>query len=197
MIFPVVVIGSVSTNAISRGYSCAARRTFTCCCNSRLSASLPVKSVLEHDEGLHDLGALRIGHAHDSGKLHGGMGDQTIFDGSGSDAIAGAGDDVVVAADELNVAAGMAHAGVAGEQPVADILFARSRLVVPITEEHDGVGPAYRNVADATVRQHVAFIIDDATVCPGAGLPIAPGRVGNKRLHETTPCCTRSVRRTR
>ena len=79
---PVVVIGICSMKATSRGYSCADRR---------LDESLDLggervgrrRARLEHDEGLHDLGAHRIGLADDGGERDRRMADQAILDLAG------------------------------------------------------------------------------------------------------------------
>ena len=55
---------------------------------------------VQDDKRLDDFGARCIGHPDDSGHAHGRMAQQAIFDRSGPDAIAGARDDIVVAADD-------------------------------------------------------------------------------------------------
>ncbi len=56
---------------------------------------------LEHDEGLDDFGAQRIGLADRGGQRHGGVADQAILDFAGADAEAGRRNHVVVAADKV------------------------------------------------------------------------------------------------
>ena len=89
-----------SMKATSRGYSCAESRVLTKPWISAASASDGRVAGLQHDEGLDDLGAHRIGLADHGGERHRRMPDQAILDLARADAEAGRGDDVVVAADE-------------------------------------------------------------------------------------------------
>ncbi len=118
-ILPVVVSGSSGTNSTSRGYSWAARRVFTKPARSAFSASAGGDLRPELDEGLHDLGADLVGHAHDADHGHGGVLHQAFLDLARPDAVAARGDDVVVAALEEDVAILVDAAEVAGQQPVA------------------------------------------------------------------------------
>ena len=95
---------SASMKATSRGYSCADSRVFTKPWISAASASDGAWPCLQHDEGLDDLGAHRVGLADRGGERHRRMADQAILDLAGPDAEAGRGDDVVVAADETEIA---------------------------------------------------------------------------------------------
>src|SRR5262249_23047755 len=56
------------------------------------------KAILEHDEGLDDLGAHRVGLADHGGERHRRMADQAVLDLARSDAVARRRDDVVGAA---------------------------------------------------------------------------------------------------
>ena len=85
----------------------------------------------QHDERLDDLGAHRIGLADHRGERHRRMLDQAILDLAGPDAVARRGDDVVVAADEREVAVVVDHALVAGGHPVADEFLARGLRACP------------------------------------------------------------------
>jgi len=60
------------------------------------------------------------------------MADQAILDLARTDAEAGRGDDVVIAADEADIALVVTHALVAGGHPVADELVARGLRLAPI-----------------------------------------------------------------
>ena len=75
--------------------------------------------LAQHDERLDDLGAFRVGLAD-----HGDLGDGRVldddaFDIKGADAIADRSYDVVVAADEKEMAVGVLMHDVAGQIPVA------------------------------------------------------------------------------
>ena len=75
----------------------------------------------QHDEGLDDLGALRIGHADHGRLVDGRMLDQRAFDVERADAVAGRGDDVVGAADEGHRTVRLVLHRVAGSVVAADI----------------------------------------------------------------------------
>ena len=69
---------------------------------------------VQHDMGFDDFGAFGVGFADDGGFDDGGVFDQRAFDVERADAVAGAGDDVVAAADEAEIAVGRQLHGVAG-----------------------------------------------------------------------------------
>src|SRR5438552_5453248 len=69
---------------------------------------------------------------------------QAILDLARADAIAAARDDVVLAPDEPEVAVRVLPGEITGERPVADELLPRGLLVVPVAQEHHGVGTADR-----------------------------------------------------
>src|SRR4051812_27156736 len=61
-------------------------------------------TLFEHDKGLDDFGADRVGLADGGGQRHGGVADQAILDLAGSDPITRRGDHVVVPSDEVDIA---------------------------------------------------------------------------------------------
>ena len=84
--------------------------------------TLPIRRVEagpQHDEGLDDLGALRIGLADDSDLGNRLMLDDAAFDIERADAVAGGGDDdVVVSADKEDMTIGILLHGIAGQVPI-------------------------------------------------------------------------------
>src|SRR5258706_10107446 len=125
------------------------------------------KTFPEYDESLDDLGALRIRRPHHGCHAYCGMAEQAVLDGAGTDAIAGAGDHVVVAADEGYVAVRVLRPGIAGDEPVAYELVLRGLAVVPVAEEHDRVGATHGDRADLARRQNAAGVIDDLDIVSG------------------------------
>ena len=164
---PVAVIGSVSANCTKRGYSWAASCTFTNSWISRASASLARKARAQHDPGLDRFGADRIGNADHRRHRHRRMLHQRVLDLGGTDAIAGGGDDVVLAADVPEIAVLILHAEIAGQQKLAGI-FLRGRFrIAPIFDHGAGTGLAHADDAALAARQFLALIVDDADVEAG------------------------------
>ena len=85
------------------------------------------------------------------------MAQQAILDLARADPVTGRGDDVVVAADEADIALRILRALVASRHPVADELGLRRLGLAPIVQEHHRVGPLHRDLplllrlADAAV----------------------------------------------
>ena len=88
------------------------------------------------------------------------MADQAVLDLARSDAEAGRGDHVVVAADEADVAVLVDDALVAGGHPVADELLARGLRPAPIFQEHHRVGPLHRDLPDLARLHRLAVAVD-------------------------------------
>ena len=126
-------------------------------------------------EGLDRLGADRVGHADDGGHRHRHMAGQAVLDLAGADAVAGRGDDIVVAPDIVEIAVLVAIAAVAGQQPVAGKFGPRRLRIVPVLQEHHRVRPAHRDIAFHAVRQRVALVVDDADAVAGDGATHRPG----------------------
>ncbi|PHJ59673.1 hypothetical protein VF03_34290 [Nostoc linckia z2] len=119
-------------------------------------------AVLQHDEGLDDFSAQLVGLADGGRKRHGRMLQQRVLDLAGPDAVAGGGDDVVVPAEEVDVAFLVAQALVAGHHPVADELVARRLGATPVFEEHHGVRPLDGDLAALARLAERAVVADDA-----------------------------------
>ena len=152
MTLPVVVIGNSLMKATSRGYSCAESRVRTKSRTSPASASEAVEARLEHDECLDDLGAHRIRLADHGRERDRRMLDQAVLDLARPDAVAGGGDDVVVAPHEGDVALVVDDALVAGGHPVADEFLARRLGPAPVFEEHHRVRPLHGDHGQARPR---------------------------------------------
>ena len=73
--------------------------------------------LAEHDEGLDDLTAIRVGHADDGALGHRRMLEERALDLERPDAVGGGEDHVVRAADEPEVALLVADGTVAGHVP--------------------------------------------------------------------------------
>jgi hypothetical protein len=103
---------------------------------------LPVSTTI----GLDDLGAQRSGLPTAAASAHRRVAGQTILDLAGTDAVARRRDDVVVAAEEMDIASLVHDALVARRHPVADELSRRRLLVAPVFEEHHRIGPRHRDL---------------------------------------------------
>jgi len=97
---------------------------------------------------------------------------------AGADAVTGRGDDVVVAANEVEIAFSVAIALVAGQQPVAGELVFRRFGLAPVLDEHHRVRPLHGDVARLAIGQRLALVIDNGDgvtghrLANGAGLPV-------------------------
>src|SRR6478752_7465835 len=111
---PVAVIGSVSANCTKRGYSWAASCTLTNSWISRASSSLAAKPGRSTIHALID--SVRIGNADHRRHRHRRMLHQRMLDFGGADAIAGGGNDVVLAADVPEITVLILHAEIPGQQ---------------------------------------------------------------------------------
>src|SRR5205823_3320784 len=92
---------------------------------------------LEHDDRLDHLGADGVRLADDRGERHRRMAQQAGLDLARADAVPAAGDEIVVAADETEIARLVAYAEVSAREPVAAKLRLGCRFVAEVAEEHD------------------------------------------------------------
>src|ERR1043165_5381340 len=118
------------------------------------------RSAFQHNEGLHDLGAQRIRLADHRCKRDRRMADETILDLAGPDAIAGRSDDIIIAADEGEIALLVDDALVAGRHPVADEFLARRITATPITKKHHRIWPFHGDLAELARRAKRAVAAD-------------------------------------
>ena len=84
---------------------------------------------------------------------------EASLDLAGADAVSTAGDQIVVAADESEVARLVADAEVAADQPVAAELRLRRRVVAPVFQEHHRIGPTVRDAPHFPCRQLAAHFL--------------------------------------
>src|SRR2546423_1451212 len=107
------------------------------------------------------------GHARGGGRRDGGMAREAGLDLAGADAIATAGDQIVVAADESEVARLIAHAQVAADQPVSAELRLRRCVVAPVFEEHHRIGAVVGDAPHFSCWQLAAVFVDDRNSVSG------------------------------
>ena len=182
MILPLRVFGRFARNSISRGATAGPSASRAWPSSSLRSALAGLEAGLQHDEGLHDLAGDRIGHAD-----HAGLGDrrmlhQRALDLERADQVTGRLDHVVGAADEPEVAVGVAHREIAGQIPaVGEALRDSVRVFVEIAAEHRRPAGlqrqfAHRSSASRSPRSaHPRVRRTIAASTPGSGLPIEPG----------------------
>src|ERR1700722_3546163 len=90
--------------------------------------------------------------------------EQAILDLGRADAIAGRGDDVVLAAQVPEVAVLILPSEIAGQKKSAgEFLFRRVRIF-PVFDHGDGIGLTNADDAALSPRQLVSLIVDDAHV---------------------------------
>src|ERR1700686_3860441 len=95
------------------------------------------------------------------------MASQRVLDFGRSDAIAGAGDDVVGAAVEPEIAVVVALRQIACYQPAIGVFIAGRLGVLPVFEHHHRIGTAEGEVADGAGRQGLACVVDDTSDMSG------------------------------
>ena len=117
-------------------------------------------AVLQHHIGLDDLGAQRVRLADRGRQCHRRMAGQAILDLARPDAESGGCDDVVVAAEEIEITVLVLDTLVAGGHPVADELLRRGLGILPVFQEHHRVGPGNRDLA-GFARFHPAPVLAD------------------------------------
>jgi hypothetical protein len=132
---------ALSTNSISRGTSYAARRSRT----SAFSSAPAPSDGGRDDERLDRLAAHLVRDADHRRQRHGRVADEALLDLARADAVAGARDQVVGAADEAVVALVVDLGEVARCAGGRRAPSPRLRLVPPVAEEDDRVS------LDATV----------------------------------------------
>ena len=136
MILPLRVLGRLARKSISLGATAAPSRLRAWPSNSRRSASPGSKPGLERDEGLDHLAHHRVGLADHAGLGDGGVLHQRAFHLERADQVAGRLDDVVGAADEPEVAFGVAPGQVAGEIPAAGEALAVALVLMQVAAHH-------------------------------------------------------------
>src|SRR3546814_12921862 len=89
------------------------------------------------------------------------MAQQAVFYGPRPDAVARAGDDVVVTANELNETLAVAYAAIAGNQVLAREFFPGGFRILPIVQEHDRIGRKHADIAFGAIGHRFAEVVDD------------------------------------
>src|SRR4051794_25885924 len=89
---------------------------------------------------------------------------ERVLDLGWADTVAGRSDDVVLAADVPEIAVGILHAEIAGEQEFAGIFLLRRFGILPVFEHGDGVRLAHADDAAFATRQFAALFVDDTDV---------------------------------
>src|SRR5262249_4042178 len=122
------------------------------------------KTRAQHDPGLDRFGTDRVGNAHhrchrDRRMLH-----QRVLDLRRPDAIAGGGDDVVLAADVPEIAVLILHAEIAGEEKLAGIFLPRRLRIAPVLDHGHRARLPHADDAALAARQLLALVVDDADV---------------------------------
>src|SRR4051812_21808626 len=145
---PVVVIGMCSMKATSRGYSCAESRVRTKPLMSAASASLGACPDLSTMKALTISVRTGSGLPTTAASATAGCRIRQSSISVGADAVARRGDDIIVAADKLDIALGVGDALVARCHPVADELVAGRVGLAPIFQEHHRVGPLDRDLSE-------------------------------------------------
>jgi len=138
----------------------------------------------QHDERLDDFRALGVGFADDRRLRHGGMLHDDALHIERTDAVAGRGDDVVIAADKEEISVLVLLHGVAGEIPIAP----QARRVDPpiaVEGEQRRVAPMHRQHARRARRyrpQSFGELVGQEHVADGLAAAIAASRVGHAYL---------------
>ncbi len=122
------------------------------------------------------------------------MADQAVLDLARADAVARRGDDVVVAADEGDIALLVDDALVAGRHPVADEFVARRFRLAPVFQEHHRIRPFDRDLAELAGLAHATVGADHRDGVPrhrladraGLSTPSA-AQEPSTRLHSVWP----------
>ena len=150
-------------------------------------------------ERLDHLAAHRIGHADRRRERDRLMALQAVLDLARADTVAAARDEIVLAADEPEVALRVLPGQVAGERPVADELLPRGGLVVPVAQEHHGIGPAHGDLPDLVRGRRLPLVVHHVHDVARDRPPHRPGlhRHRSEQLPSTrfTSVCPPFVRR--
>ena len=185
MIFPLRVCGSASTNSISLGATAAPSRLRAWPSKSRRSVVVGGEPVLERDEGLDHLADGGIGLADDGRLGHRGMIGQRVLDLERTDQVPGGLDHVVGAADEPEVAVGVALDEVAGQVEAVGEALAVALFLVQIAR---GTSTAIRGLSASSPSTSGSSMTDTVpsssrrttyASTPGSGRPIEPGLMSN------------------
>lgn len=169
MILPLIVNGSSATNSTMRGYSCAAKRSFTNSWISRASsgdATAPAPSTMTAltscvrtgsgtptTAAIATAGCLRRHSSISTGPMR-------------YPAL------VIRSSDRPSnpeVAVLVLAAVVSSQQEVARVLRGRRGVVAPVSQKHDGIGPADPEHAGRARSDRVPGLVDDADVVAGNG----------------------------
>src|SRR5260370_27763462 len=92
---------------------------------------------------------------------------QAFLDLTGTDTVAGGGDDVVGSADEPEMSLFALSASVARQQPFTHEFLVRGFGVVPVLQEHDRVRPTDRDLALEAHRRDIAALVQYGDVVTG------------------------------
>src|SRR5215218_5289027 len=111
------------------------------------------------------------------------MPDQTILDLARSDAVAGRCDDVIFAADEIDIAIVVDAALVSGGHPVSDEFVSRRRRTLPVLQKHHRIRPLHRDLSDFVDGGARAVLPDHLDLMAGYRLP---DRAGPRHAEEGT-----------
>src|SRR3954466_16361269 len=95
---------------------------------------------------------------------------ERVLDLRRADTVAGGSDYVVRAADVPEIAVGILHAEIAGEQESAGIFLLRRFRILPVFEHGDGVRLPHADDAALATRQFPALFVDDTDVEARRGL---------------------------
>ena len=90
--------------------------------------------------------------------------EKRILDLGRTDAVAGAGDDVILAAHVPEIPVLILPAEIAGQKKTAGMFLARRFRIAPIFDHGHGIGLAHADDAAAPPRQFLALVVDDADV---------------------------------
>jgi hypothetical protein len=84
------------------------------------------------------------------GQQDGRMAHQAILDFAGTDTVSRTGDDIVVTAQEPNIAVLIGLANISGQKPIAKKFIGGGLRITLITEEHHRIGCPHGNAAGDT-----------------------------------------------
>src|ERR1700733_12823217 len=90
--------------------------------------------------------------------------EQAILDLGRTDAIAGGGDDIVLAAQVPEVAILVLPPEIAGQQKLAGEFLLRGVRIFPVFDHGDGIGLANADDAALSPREFMSLVVDDAHV---------------------------------
>src|SRR5262249_9334412 len=122
-------------------------------------------------EGFDNLPTHWVWTAHCGSHGDGGVPGQTVLNLPWANAIATAGNQVILASDEPKIPFVVLASQIPGQGPVLDEFF-RSRLrVLPVAQEHDRIRAAYRHLTNLAHRHRLASLIHDIDHMARDGAP--------------------------